>query len=182
MVSSSKGRRPSRATISASRDSRPGGRGLGGRRRPRQAVLLDLEAAVLVGVVDPGVVQLADLEAQEVGFPGAGAAIATERRELRVDLGDHRPGVGHRPEVDAGEAVERRSLHRSGEQRLVRVLAVQVHQSLPELGERRRGREVAVDVRPGAALPGHDAPQHRLGSVEHEPTLHHGLVTTGTDP
>ena len=66
-----------------------------------------------------------------------------------------------RPSRGAREAVEQRPLVGRHEQRLVRVLAVQVDEAPPVLGQLRHGREPAVDVAARPAVGGHDAGQRR---------------------
>ena len=127
------------------------------RGRVGEQRLLALEHRVLVGVLRAGVADLVDLEAQQVELAGPGT-----RRRRRAP----RAARSHLARVGAGGAVARRaprarrptrvpvergSLHGGVEQRLVRVLAVQVDERGAALGELGRGREPAVDV--GAAAP-----------------------------
>ena len=62
----------------------------------------------------------------------------------------------------AGEPVERGALHRRREERLVRVLAVEVDEPGADLGELADGREPPVDVRPAAPVQRDDAREHDL--------------------
>ena len=71
----------------------------------------------------------------------------------------------------AGEAVEQRALLGGHEQRLVRVLAVQVDERAPALAELGRGREPAVDVAAGAPDRGNDAREHDLVVAVDEPAF-----------
>ena len=67
---------------------------------------------VLVGIVDAGGVQLGELEAGQVELPGPGPVVATERRQLGVELGDPRPRRPQPGQVDAAEGVEGGALAR----------------------------------------------------------------------
>ena len=62
------------------------------------------------------------------------------------------------------------------QQRLVRVLAVQVDERAPALGELGRGREVTVDVAARAADRGNDAREHDFVVAVDEPALDARLV------
>ena len=117
---------------------------------------------VLVGVVDAGGVELVDLEPQQIDLAGPGPLVAAERREFGVDLGEPRPCGSQRAEVDAAELVERRSLRRRRQQRLMRVLAVQVDDVGSDLGERGHRGRAPVDVGPRTALGRDHAGEHAL--------------------
>ena len=80
--------------------------------RVGQPVLLGLERAVLVGVVEGRGVELVDLVAQQVHLSRPRSRIATERRELGVELRDARPRGSQRRQIDPAEAVERASAAR----------------------------------------------------------------------
>ena len=60
------------------------------------------------------------------------------------------------------EPVERGALHRRIEQRLVRVLPVQVDERAPDLGELARRGQPAVDVSAAATVARQHAREHRL--------------------
>ena len=92
--------------------------------------------------------------------------VTAERGEVVVDAADRRTrGAIRRERVRRGrtdEAVERGALHRRVEQRLVRVLAVQVDERRAELGELARGREPAVDVGAAPTVARDHTREHRL--------------------
>ena len=128
--------------------------------------LLGFERDVLGGIVEPGGGDLLHLVAEQVDLPGPGAGVATEGLELGVELAHRRsfvavagPCVQRRR---ARVAVERAPLHRGVEQRLVGVLAVEVDERAPDLGELADGGEAAVDVGAAAAVAGQDAGEHGL--------------------
>jgi hypothetical protein len=127
-----------------------------------QQRLLGGEAVVLVGVLDTDFVELGDLEAQEVDLAGPGALVAPKLDQLGIDRRQLGIGVAKGLQVDATEPVERPALDRAGEQALVGVLAVQVDQFGTACGERRRRRQVAVEVRTAASLPWHHSTEHDL--------------------
>ena len=143
----------------------------------REQELLGFERDVFTGVADIGTGDLVDLEPEEVDLACTLAAIAPERGKIGVDAPQLGTRVAVRGErrlrVRAREAVERGTLHRGVEQRLVRVLAVQVHEPGAELRELGRGGETAVDIRATPPVAGHDAGDHAFlaGVGIHEPTL-----------
>jgi hypothetical protein len=61
-----------------------------------EQVLLLVEAVVLVGVLEAGVVELVELVAQQVDLAGPGALVAAELGELLLERGDLGPGVPQR--------------------------------------------------------------------------------------
>ena len=77
-----------------------GGAGLAVADGVGQGVLGQLQADLLVGVVDRRGRQLVDLEPQQVDLPGPLALVAAERRQLGVELGQPGPRRPQRAEVD----------------------------------------------------------------------------------
>jgi hypothetical protein len=139
-------------------DDRGGGRlAVGGGVGER--VLARLELAILVGAGDGGGGDLVDLVAHQVELAGPGPLVAPHARQLVEQVVDRDARRPQRGEVDAGEAVERVALGGGVQQRLVRVLTVQVDEQRPELGQLGGGRQPAVDVGPAAAR-ARDRPRH----------------------
>ncbi len=111
----------------------------GGSTKTRRAVLHRVgqrllqrgQSVVLVGVLQLSGLQLGELEAQQVDLAQAGATVAAERGERRIDLGEAGTRSAHGGEIDIGGSVERVTLGRCGEQALVGVLAVEVHGARP---------------------------------------------------
>ena len=147
------------------------------RQRVGEERLLRLERDVLRGVVEAGGVYLADLEAQQVELASAGPVVASEPGELGVDA----PHLGAGGTVRdkrvscrrAGESIERGALDRRRQERLMRVLAVEVDETGAHLGELADGCEPPVDVGTAAPVQRHDARQDDLaaGVGVHESTL-----------
>ena len=96
------------------------------RLRSGEEIFPPREFSVLVWVADIGDVELVELKAEQVDLASSRTAIAAQRREGRIDLGEPRPSRPQRSEIDAGEPVERIALCCSSEQALVCVLAVEV--------------------------------------------------------
>src|SRR5207248_4678883 len=94
----------------------------------RQYLLFGGEPFLLCVVDQTGSIDLAQLEPEEVELTGPGAGIAPESSEGLVDRRHCPAGGNERADVDGPEAVERLALGWSCEQRLMRVLAVQVDQ------------------------------------------------------
>ena len=97
--------------------------------------LLGFERDVLGGIVEPGGVDLVHLEAEQVDLAGPGAGVAAEGLRARRRARAPPPVVAVAgPSVERRRAripVERAALHRGLEQRLVRVLAVEVDERAP---------------------------------------------------
>ena len=113
-----------------------------------QSVLLGGEGVVLVGVLEPGRVDLGDLVPQQIGLARPGAIVAPEGLELAVQGATMRASSCEGPEIDAPEGVQRPALCRRVEQRLLGVLPVELEQPGPGFGQRRDRRHTTVD--PGA--------------------------------
>ena len=139
------------------------------RDRVGEQRLLGFERDVLGRVVEPAARDLLDLVAQQVDLAGPGAGVAAERararRRARATAARALAVARERVERGrAGEPVERAALDRGIEQRLVRVLAVQVDERAPGLGELRHRRQAAVDVGAAAAVARHDTRRARVSS------------------
>ena len=138
-----------------------------------EQLLLGLERRVLVGVVDRGGVDLLDLVPQQVDLAGARRgrrrrARRARRRSRAASRAPRQRGACRRRGL-ARVAVEQRALLGRVEQRLVRVLAVQVDEVAAALGELGRGREPAVDVAARAPVGGNDPREHDLVVAVDEP-------------
>ena len=84
--------------------------------RVAEGVLLGLQAGVLPGVLDAGVVELLLLEAQQVELPGPLALIAAQRRQAFLDHRQLLAQCPQRLEVDGPVAVEGGALAGRGQQ------------------------------------------------------------------
>jgi len=115
------------------------------------------------------------LMAQQVHLPEAGPGIAAQFREPGID-GSEIIGEALQPDgVDASEPVEGSPLHTALQQRLVSMLAVQVDQVPPRVGERAHGGQVTVDVGPRPSLDRYHPPHHDLSVAGCEAALDLGL-------
>ena len=85
---------------------------------------------------------------------------AAGRLPAGVGVGD---GVQQRS--GAGVAVQQRPLRGRSQQGLIGVLAVDVHQQLPELAQQAGRHRAAIDVRPRAAVGAHGAAQDAVAAV-----------------
>ncbi len=138
--------------------------------------LLGEEPLVLAVVGQPGGLDLVELEAEEVALAIAGRRVATQPRELLVG-GPPGPARGLEVvQVDAGEAIQRPSLARGGEQAHVGVLAVEVDEAGGQLGELRGGDQATVAVGAGSPGAGHHPGEDDLVAVDDEPPLDRGLL------
>jgi hypothetical protein len=154
-----------------------------------QEGLLGGQEVVLGGVLETGLLQLGDLEAQQVDLACPGPLVAAHGRQLDVHGGQLVLGRRQGSEVDTAEPVECRPLHGGGEEALVGVLAMQVDQSDAPLGQCGGRGEVAVQIGPAAPLPGNDPPEDDLllarparsavARGHDEPAGDHGLVGPG---
>ena len=143
-----------------------------------QAVLLDLERPVLLGIVQVSAVELVHLVAEEIDLPGTGALVTSERSELRVELGHACTRLAQRAQVDATEPIERSPLLGDPEERLVAVLAVEVDEPLTFVGELTDRCEPSVAVRTRPALARDHSAEHDLGVVDDEASLDRALTRT----
>ena len=157
------------------------GRGLAMGLGVGQEVGLVGEPGLLVDVGERGVVELADLEPQQIELAGPLPGITAELGQLALDPAQRVARLAQRREIDAGEAVERVALHGRGEQRLMIVLAVEVHEGGTDLGQLGDGGETPVDVGPAAALGRNDASDHHLAVPGDEASLDHRLLRSGSD-
>ncbi len=136
------------------------------RGRVGEEELFGFEGNLLARVVDRRLRDLFHLEAQQVDLPGASVRVATQRGEGVIDAAGRRArGAVLRERVRCGcarVAVEGPPLGGGVEQRLVRVLTVEIDETRAELGELARGREATVDVRATAALARDHPRDHRL--------------------
>jgi len=122
--------------------------------------------------------QLAELVAQQ--FVAGGAVVfaaghlgqaVTQFLPLPVQCADlrHQGGV-------AGIGIQQFPLHGRTQQRLVFVLAVNVHQGFAQFAQQLHGGRLAIDVSAGTAVTAEDAPQLALVAQVHvmvgEPCLH----------
>ena len=162
-------------------------RGVGGDPRlavgggPGQEVLLRLQGVLLPRVGEAGGVELAHLEGEEVDLPGPGPGVAPQRDQGGVEGRDLLLGRGQGGEVDGAEAVEGSPLHPSPEERLVVVLAVEIHHPPADLGQFGDGGQPPVDVGPRPSRAGDGPGQDDLVVTGHEAALDPGLVGAGTD-
>ena len=144
--------------------------------------LLVVEPGVLVGIADVGGVEFVDLEPQEVDLARPSTLVATEGCELRIDLGQSGTGGSQRGEIDTAELVERRTLCRRGQQRLMRMLTVEIDDVGCHLGERRNRGEPTIEVRPRSAGRGDDPGEDAFVSVSGDETpVDSGLVGSVAD-
>ncbi len=100
-----------------------------------QPLLFSPQDGLFSRVVESGPVEFVELVAQEVDLAGPGAGVAPQRGHDGVDLANAPAGLLQRLEVDVGVCVECRALHRRSQQRLMRVLSVEVDQSVARLGQ-----------------------------------------------
>ena len=181
-ASSANGARPSSAASAAPSASRPGPRARRTRRSSASRCATASassgssasSATSSSGSSSRGGADLVDLEAEQVDLAGTGACVAAERGELGVERrAPRRAPRGSAASASSagapGEAVERAALHRGIEQRLVRVLAVQVDERAPGLGELADGRQAAVDVRAAAPVARHDPRRARSRRRSRDP-------------
>jgi hypothetical protein len=142
--------------------------------------LLGQEPLVFALIGEPGRLHLVELEAQEVALAIAGRRVATEPLELLVGGS---PGAARRFEVvqiDAGEAIQRASLARGGEQPNVGVLAMEVDEAGGQLGELPGGDQATVAIGAGAPGAGYHPGEDDLIAFDDEAPLDRGLVSTRT--
>ena len=159
-----------------------GRRRLTHRGRSRQQALGGLEVLVLVGIAEPGGVQRGHLMRQNVQLAGPGAFVASQRRQPLLEFGAASPCLTKRCGVDAGEPVEGTTAHRGAQQRLMVVLAADIHPTADGLLQRTHPRQVPIEIRPGTALDRHNTAYDQLGAVlVDEPALHFGLRCAGAD-
>ncbi len=137
------------------------------RGRVGEQGLLLLEPRLFVDVVDGGGGDLVHLEPEEVDLACSGAFVATQRGEVSGDGACFGARGAVRSQCTQcwlpRVPVERAALHRGIQQRLVRVLAVQVDETRAALRELADRRQPAVDVRATPAVTRDDARQHDLG-------------------
>ena len=143
--------------------------------------LLGEEPLVLALVGEPRAVDLVELEAEEVALAVAGAASPPSSSSVALRLAKRRPSRFELAQVDAGEAIQRPSLARGGEQAHVGVLGVEVDEAGGQLGELRGGDQATVAVGAGSAGARHDPGEDELVVVDDEPALDGGLVGAGAD-
>ena len=113
-----------------------------------QLVELGIQVCVLLARRNRGRPQLSSLEAQQVELSGSRLAVATQRGKCCIQLGETSTSGAQRAEIGAAVAIERVALLRRRKQALVRVLAVQIHEARPQLGQVAHCGQAAVDVRP----------------------------------
>ena len=142
-----------RATLSRGRVDPLGGerRGVPERAGVREALLLQAQRRLLVGIVQMGGGDLVDLVAQHVGLAGPLLLVPSQLRQRGVDGAPPAAQVLHPPEVGAGESIEDTPLGSGGGERLVLVLAVQLDELGHRLGQHpERGH---APVQPGFGAP-----------------------------
>jgi hypothetical protein len=144
-----------------------------------ELVLLGRQRLVLGGVGDGGAVDLVDLELEQVELTGPGPLVAPQTGQGLVQGFQLGPGLEKGRQIDLAVAVQGLPLRSAVEQRLVGVLAVEVDQSAPRVGQRPDGGQAAVDVGPAAAAGGHHPAEHDLVVAHLEPALDHGFVSGG---
>ncbi len=145
-----------------------------------QRVLFAFECLVLVGVRQRGELELVHLEAVQVDLAGPGARVSPELGPLRVDVGDRSTRIVQRSEVDARERIEDLALDARRQQRLVGVLAVQVHQAPAPLGKLAGGGRASVHVGARSTRSGDHPRQDHLAGVIGPLAL--GEVEPAVDP
>ncbi len=140
-----------------------------------EQALLPFEPSLLVVAFERRGLDLAELVPQEVGFPGERAFVAAEPGEFVFDPPDLGAGI---PEVlpwspcrVTGERVEQCALFGRVDQRLVRVLPVQIGDLPSVFGQFTDGREPAVHVRAAPPVARHDPREHDLVIAVDEPAL-----------
>ena len=142
------------------------GQRLAVRRGVREERLLGFEHCLLVLVVDRRGGDLVHLEAEQIDLARTRAFIAAECSKIGRDrtrfCASGAVGGKCRERGFARVPIERASLHRRIEQRLVRVLSVQIHEAGAAFGELTDGREPTIDVRATARVARHDAGEHDL--------------------
>ena len=158
-----------------------GGAGLAVRRRRRPArPRAPPAASSSSGSSSAGGVELGDLEPQQVDLAGPCRAVAAERGQLGVELGEAGPRRAQR-------CRGRRRRSASSAARWVGPASRLWWACWPcrstspaaALGERADGRRPPVDVGPRAAVGGHHAGQHELVVADDEAAVDAGLVGAG---
>ena len=135
---------------------------------------------ILVGILDTRRVDLGDLVTKKVDLSGSSSFVAAQfgQRQLdRSQLVEHRR---QRSGIDPTEAVERTALHGGLQQRLMRMLAMQVDQVDTLLGEGADRRKVPVDVHATAPFARDDPTDNQFVVAELESALNLGFGRTRT--
>ncbi len=153
------------------------GRGVG------QAVLLQAQRGLLVGILQVGVGDLLHLVAQDVRLAGPLLGVAAQGGQCLVDRLQLAPNGPDPAEVRAGEGVEDVALRGGRDEGAVLVLAVDLHQLGRRLAQRTERGHAAVDPGPGPALGGDGAGEDDLAGLvavaQDEPGLDQRLDGAG---
>ena len=141
------------------------------------------QPAIFLIVVDPGGVEFADLESQQVDLAGARLLVAAQHRQLGIEFGQPGASFVQRGQVDRTELVERGALRGGRQQSLMSMLAVQVDHLAGQVGQRADGCRATVDVCPRSSDCRNHPRQHDLlGSVrglDFDPAIDPSLVRPG---
>ena len=141
-----------------------------------QRFLLDDQALVLgrIGQLGPG--QLVDLVPEKVDLARPRPRVTAQCCEGVLEAADALAGDDQWLEVDRRVPVECGPLRRTGQQALVGVLAVEIHQQPAVLGQLGHRRQTAVDVGPRPPLCRDDPAEDHLVLAHEEAALHDGLA------
>ena len=161
-----------RAALARRRIERQGRteRGLAVGRGVGQAVLLEPQRGLLVGILEAGRRDLVHLVAQDVGLAGPLLRVAAQGGQRLVERAQLAAQGAHAAEVGAGEGVEDVALRGRGDQRAVLVLPVDLDQVRRRLAQRAHRRHAAVDPGAGAPLGGDRAGQDDLARSSPSPS------------
>ena len=116
---------------------------------------------------------LREAKSEQVGFLCPLALTPADLLDLGADAGQRREGLPVALEalssIGAGEAVERRALHRRTQQAALVSLPVDGHQRLRQLGQQADRHGAAAGEGPGASLRGQRPPEQQCAVIEVAP-------------
>ncbi len=124
---------------------------------------------------DGGSGDLVHLKTEQVERSGQRPGVPAELDEALVDRGELATSYCYRLEVGPREGVESVALRRLVQQRLVRVLSMEVDQAIPDLREHRDWSHPAVHIGTRAPRGGDRPREHDLPVAVHEAPFDHGF-------